>query len=89
MKYQVYRVTDIKPIKLFLGSFVSSISNGGGSDAAQNSAILQLFLETYFVEFLNDDKMCNSSAEKLQSDQENALQTLVRSYLSSLSTPVR
>ena len=50
---------------------------------------MQLFLETYFVEFLNDDKMCNSSGEKLLPDQENALQTLVRSYLSSLSTPVR
>ena len=50
---------------------------------------MQLFLETYFVEFLNDDKMCNSTGEKLLPDQENALQTLVRSYLSSLSTPVR
>ena len=74
---------------------MSSISNGGGSDAAQNSAILQLFLETYFVELLNDDdNMCNggsgsSSPERLPADQENALQTLVRSYLSSLSTPVR
>ena len=80
-------------LQLFLGSFVSSISNGGGSDAAQNSAILQLFLETYFVELLNDDNVCNGSSsnspERLSADQENALQTLVRSYLSSLSTPVR
>eukprot|EP00095_Tigriopus_kingsejongensis_P008125 maker-scaffold256_size235750-snap-gene-0.9 protein:Tk08125 transcript:maker-scaffold256_size235750-snap-gene-0.9-mRNA-1 annotation:"hermansky-pudlak syndrome 3 protein" len=43
-----------------------------------------LFLETYFIEELGD-----TDALTLDLEQEQAVQTLVRSYLTSLSVPVR
>ena len=75
-------------LQLFIGSFVS-MSNITG-EAAQNAAMLQLFLETYFTEFLNDNPADNDDdVRRLDQEQEQALQTLVRSYLTSLSVPVR
>ena len=77
---------------LFIGSFVSMSSVADHSrqaaecSATHNTAMLQLFLETYFQELLNDNVHGSIS---LDDDQIQALHTLVRSYLTSLSVPVR
>ncbi|TRY75729.1 hypothetical protein TCAL_09858 [Tigriopus californicus] len=80
IKGRVFTLSTI--LQLFIGSFVS-MSNIVG-EATQNTAMLQLFLETYFTEELGD-------LERIQLDieQEQAVQTLIRSYLTSLSVPVR
>lgn len=80
IKGQVFTLSTI--LQLFIGSFVS-MSNIVG-EATQNTAMLQLFLETYLTEELGD-------LEHIQVDieQEQAVQTLIRSYLTSLSVPVR
>ena len=80
---------------LFISSFVS-MSSPAVSDhsrqhaecsATHNTAMIQLFLETYFQELLHDSQTQGSLT--LDEEQIQALQTLVRSYLTSLSIPVR
>lgn len=77
---------------LFINSFVSMSSIADHSRQASdcsvthNTAMLQLFLETYFQELLHDNRRESIS---LDDDQIQALHTLVRSYLTSLSVPVR
>ena len=80
---------------LFISSFVS-MSSPAVSDhsrqnaecsATHNTAMIQLFLETYFQELLHDSQTQGSIT--LDEEQTQALQTLVRSYLTSLSIPVR
>ena len=77
---------------LFINSFVSMSSIADHSRQASecsvthNTAMLQLFLETYFQELLHDNRR---QFLALDEDQNQALHTLVRSYLTSLSIPVR
>ena len=79
---------------LFIGSFVSMSSSKHQSlgskecSATHNTAMLQLFLETYFTELLSDHETLKKELV-LDPDQLQALHTLVRSYLTSLSIPVR
>eukprot|EP00096_Caligus_rogercresseyi_P011242 TRINITY_DN4363_c0_g1_i1.p1 TRINITY_DN4363_c0_g1~~TRINITY_DN4363_c0_g1_i1.p1 ORF type:complete len:507 (-),score=117.40 TRINITY_DN4363_c0_g1_i1:444-1781(-) len=62
-------------LELFLGSFLSQGDNN-------STVVLQLFLETYFVEYLENPS-------SLDEDIHLVLKTLIRSYLSCISTPVR
>ena len=77
---------------LFINSFVSMSTIADHSRQASdcsvthNTAMLQLFLETYFQELLHDNRQHSLA---LDEDQTQALHTLVRSYLTSLSVPVR
>ena len=78
---------------LFIGSFVSMSYVADHSmqasecSATHNTAMLQMFLETYFQELLNET--ITPSSISLDADQVQALHTLIRSYLTSLSIPVR
>ena len=80
-------------LNMFIQSFVSSNQSHqslGAKEcsATHNTAMLQLFLETYFTDLLADAQ--ESKAEVLlDADQTQALHTLVRSYLTSLTVPVR
>ena len=59
-------------------------NNGNGGDlTVHHASTLQLFLEAYFTETLSESEV------DLDSDGTRALQTLIRSYLTSLSVPVR
>lgn len=89
-------------LSLFLSALASASSAVDASHERINSATaaLQLFLETYFTEVLADseqhqqqqgeDDPCDGEIlEAAQTEEgEEALQTLVRSYLASLSVPV-
>uniref|UniRef100_A0A0K2UWL5 Uncharacterized protein n=1 Tax=Lepeophtheirus salmonis TaxID=72036 RepID=A0A0K2UWL5_LEPSM len=61
-------------LELFVGSFVNRDNS--------NAVVLQLFLETFFVEFLE-----NPTQE--DPDILQVLKSLIRSYLSCISTPIR
>ena len=68
---------------LFLQSFMAAVTSPGGQDSA---GVFQLFLETYFVELLA--VAGDSRRVVLEADQQQALVTLVRSYLASLLHPI-
>ena len=77
-------------LHLFIESFVSmsgmnsnSCTGGMGDMTVHHASTLQLFLEAYFTETLSEIEI------KLDSDETRALHTLIRSYLTSLSVPVR
>ena len=78
----------------------SSASASSNKTAVQRAndatATLQLFLETYFVEHLGEDDSeleeddeVENKPTTMSEETDEALQTLVRSYLTSLSVPVR
>ena len=78
-------------LHLLIGSLVSS-SSITSENRANDTALLQLFLESYFIDVIdnnsnNEDTI--AAAIILDGDQLQALHTLVRSYLTSLSVPVR
>ena len=62
---------------------MSNNSNGGNDLTVHHASTLQLFLEAYFTETLTESDL------NLEPDGTRALQTLIRSYLTSLSVPVR
>jgi len=78
-----------KMLKLFIESFVSisTINPQGGSIdlSAHHTSTLQLFLEAYFTDLLSDQ----DSKLELTDEDILALHTLIRSYLTGLSVPVR
>merc|ERR1712029_25416 len=88
-------------LNMFISSFVShkshesmSVGGSGNGGVTHNTAMLQLFLETYFTELLADAESAKPHHTArpplpLDSDQVQALHTLVRSYLTSLTVPVR
>lgn len=67
-----------------IGSLVSSSSE---NRLTNDTALLQLFLECYFVDVI-DTSDTEEPTIILDGDQLQALHTLVRSYLTSLSVPV-
>jgi hypothetical protein len=81
IKSDVYTLPMV--LHLLIGSLVSTSSMM--VSASNDSAILQLFLEAYFTDIIE------STVDEiiLDGDQLQALHTLVRSYLTSLSVPVR
>ncbi len=83
IKSDVYSLQTV--LHLLIGSLVSS-STSFDIRTNNDASILQLFLEAYFVDILNVD---SDTAVILDGDQLQALHTLVRSYLTSLSVPVR
>ncbi len=75
-------------LTLFLGRFVTSPD----ASASHNSSMLQLFLETYFIELLasaEEQTIDSRKDQTLGASEEQALCVLVRSYLTSLSLPVK
>jgi len=77
-------------LHLFIESFVSMSgmnsnngSGGMGDMTVHHASTLQLFLEAYFTETLSEAEI------ELDADETRALHTLIRSYLTSLSVPVR
>ena len=73
-------------LHLLIGSLVS---NSSLADCrANDAALLQLFLESYFMDVIDASNPADNSII-LDGDQLQALHTLVRSYLTSLSVPVR
>jgi len=68
-------------LQLLLQSFMSSVTSP--QDSADSAGVLQLFLETFFMELLGED-----SERSLNADQQQALLTLLRSYLAGLSHPL-
>ena len=80
-------------LNLILQTFMavpSTTSSAASSTTAtlDNASFLQLFLETYFVEFCASNKVVgNADTESLPltGDQKQGLDTLIRSYLASLS----
>jgi len=68
-------------LQLLLQSFMSSVTSP--QDSADSAGVLQLFLETYFMELLGED-----GEKSLDGDQQQALLTLLRSYLAGLSHPL-
>ena len=101
IKSDVYTLPMV--LHLLIGSLVSMSSmSGAGTNVANDAAILQLFLEAYFTDVIqteaaaNEENNCNNDdaatiapAILLDGDQLQALHCLVRSYLTSLSVPVR
>ena len=80
-------------LNMFISSFVSSNQSHQSfgikeCSATHNTAMLQLFLETYFTELLADAEETKAMVV-LDPDQTQALHTLIRSYLTSLTVPVR
>ena len=80
-------------LRLLLQSFMSSVTSP--LDSADSAGILQLFLETYFMELMGED--CERSLDADQQQVRNfhlqlinsqALLTLLRSYLAGLSHPL-
>jgi len=67
---------------LLLQTFMSLVTS---PSPANNAAILQLFLETYFIELLSVN---TDAQETLSGDQQEALMTLIRSYLAGLANPL-
>ena len=79
-------------LHLLIGSLVSSSSITSSENRANDTALLQLFLESYFIDVIDNnsnDEDTIAAAIILDGDQLQALHTLVRSYLTSLSVPVR
>lgn len=78
-------------LHLLIGSMVSIMSCNSGGSMAHDAAMLQLFLESYFTDVLQveEDECQDLKKLILDGDQLQALHTLVRSYLTSLSVPVR
>ena len=76
-------------LHLLIGSLVSS-SSLTSENRANDTALLQLFLESYFIDIIENNSNTEvNAAIILDGDQLQALHTLVRSYLTSLSVPVR
>ena len=90
-------------LALFLSALASSSSttsptsgtNRGQSRPNDATSTLQLFLETLFTEYLSEEASESEEEESelepppsMDVETEEALQTLVRSYLTSLSSPV-
>lgn len=67
-------------LHLLLQSFMSSVTSPANS--AESASILQLFLETYFMEVVGE------GARELVGDEQQALLTLLRSYLAGLTNPL-
>lgn len=86
IKSDIYNLQTV--LHLLIGSLVNSSSAAAAENRKTNNdtALLQLFLEAYFGDVIN----CVSDADSiiLDGDQLQALHTLVRSYLTSLSVPV-
>ena len=79
-------------LHLLIGSLVSSSSITSSENRANDTALLQLFLESYFIDVIDNNsnnEATIAAAIILDGDQLQALHTLVRSYLTSLSVPVR
>ena len=85
IKSDVYSLQTV--LHLLIGSLVSS-SSSLADCRANDAALLQLFLESYFMDII-DASNPEDNAIILDGDQLQALHTLVRSYLTSLSVPVR
>ena len=84
IKSDVYSLQTV--LHLLIGSLVS---NSSLADCrANDAALLQLFLESYFMDVIDASNPADNSII-LDGDQLQALHTLVRSYLTSLSVPVR
>ena len=70
-------------LAMYLQTFMTVVTSP--TQAADNAGVFQLFLETYFLELL----ATNSAASiRLEADQQQALLTLVRSYLAGLLHPI-
>ena len=69
-------------LAMFLQTFMAAVTSPG----PDNAGVFQLFLETYFVELLAVSGEDRSGS--LEVDQQQALVTLVRSYLASLLHPI-
>ena len=67
---------------LFLQTFMAAVTSPGQDSAG----VFQLFLETYFVELLAVSG--DGRRLPLEADQQQALVTLVRSYMASLLHPI-
>jgi len=72
-------------LHLLLQTFMSVVTSP--TAAADNAWILQLFLETYFVELITESSNMKALIP-LDADQQQALLTLVRSYLAGLVHPL-
>lgn len=72
-------------LHLLLQTFMSIVTSP--TAAADNAGILQLFLETYFVELITESSNIKALIP-LDADQQQALLTLVRSYLAGLVHPL-
>jgi len=72
-------------LHLLLQTFMSVVTSP--TAAADNAGILQLFLETYFVELITESSNIKALVP-LDADQQQALLTLVRSYLAGLVHPL-
>ena len=66
-------------LHLYLHTFMTTVTSP--TEAADNAGVFQLFLETHFVELL---AVNNDQKPSLDADHQQALLTLVRSYLSGL-----
>ena len=81
-------------LQLLLQSFMSSVTSP--KDSADSAGVLQLFLETYFMELLGEDGEKSLDADQQQVKlfililvcNSQALLTLLRSYLAGLSHPL-
>lgn len=75
---------NIFTLSTILNLFIESLVSMNNSDmTVHHASTLQLFLEAYFTETLTEAEV------ELASDEIRALHTLIRSYLTSLSVPVR
>ena len=87
----VYRLPDL--LRLFIGSLFDESAAAVEKEKTNNesTAILQLFLETFFVEFLENpnNALTVSETTGFTPEFEESLLTLLRSYLSGLTVPVR
>jgi len=72
-------------LHLLLQTFMSIVTSP--TAAADNAGILQLFLETYFIELISESPHVRTLCP-LDADQQQALLTLVRSYLAGLVHPI-
>lgn len=70
-------------LSTILNLFIESLVSMNNEMAVHHASTLQLFLEAYFTETLTETDI------ELDSDEVRALHTLIRSYLTSLSVPVR
>ena len=72
-------------LHLYLQTFMTVVTSPG--QAADNAGVFQLFLETYFIELLSSSSSYGD-VPTLEGDQQQALLTLVRSYLAGLMHPI-
>ena len=77
-------MANVFPLSTILHLFIESfVSMNNGEMTVHHASTLQLFLEAFFTEILTETEI------ELDSDEIRALHTLIRSYLTSLSVPVR